>query len=150
MNAIDLLKADHREVERLFAKFLASEISDTRIREDLFNQIETELLLHGDVEERVFYPAVADFIPDKVEEALNEHAQINEVLADLTELNVDDDAFDPKMITLMETVVNHVQDEESADGILGLAQQKLDDARLERIAMQIQALKRSFPEELAA
>jgi hemerythrin superfamily protein len=150
MNAIDLLKDDHREVERLFAKFLAAEVSDTRIREDLFHHIETELLLHGDVEERVFYPAVGDFIPDKVEEALNEHAQINQVLADLTELNLDDDAFDPKMVTLMETVVSHVQEEESSDGILGLAQQKLDDARLEQLARQIQALKRSFPEELAA
>ena len=63
MNAIALLKDDHREVDRLFSEMLAAEDSDVDQREDLLQQIERELLVHTDIEERVFYPAIEDLVP---------------------------------------------------------------------------------------
>src|SRR5205085_5900200 len=86
MNAIDLLKDDHREVERLFSEFLAAEDSEADQREEIFQQIEKELLVHGDIEEQIFYPAVEDFASGEVEEALNEHAQVKTLLGELLEI----------------------------------------------------------------
>jgi len=150
MNAIDLLKDDHREVERLFSEFLASEDSEPDQREEIFQQIEKELLVHGEVEEKIFYPAVEDFSPEKVEEAVREHAEVKQILADMLELEIEDDAFDKKLTFLMETVQRHVQEEEAKDGILEIARQKMNNARLEQLARQIRELKRSSSEELAA
>src|SRR5262249_3162626 len=148
--AIDLLKDDHREVERLFSEFLASEDSEPIQREEIFQQIEKELLVHGDIEEKIFYPAVEAFAESKVDEAVSEHQQIKQILADMLEIAIDDEAFDKKLATLMETVQRHVQEEEAPNGILELARQKLDNNRLEELARQMQAMKRSSSEELAA
>jgi hemerythrin superfamily protein len=150
MNAIDLLKDDHREVERLFSEFLASEDSEPDQREDIFQQIEKELLVHGDIEEKIFYPAVEYFSPEKIEESVREHAQVKQILADMLELEIGDEAFDKKLTVLMETVRRHVQEEEAPDGVLEIAQQKFDKTKLEQLARRIQDLKRSSSEELAA
>ena len=150
MNAIDLLKDDHREVERLFSEFISSEDSQPDQREDIFQQIEKELLVHGDVEERIFYPAVESIAPEKVEEAVREHAQVKQILAEMLELEIEDEAFDKKLTMLMETVRRHVQEEEAPNGVLEIARQKFDKTKLEQLARRIQDLKRSSSEELAA
>jgi hypothetical protein len=150
MNAIDLLKDDHREVERLFSEFLASEDSEPNQREDIFQQIEKELLVHGDIEEKIFYPAVKDAAPEKVTEAIHEHTQVKQILADMLELEIDDEAFEKKLTLLMETVQHHVQEEEAADGVLEVAQHKFDEQKLEQLSRRMQELRRSSSEELAA
>jgi hemerythrin superfamily protein len=150
MNAIDLIKDDHREVERLFSEFLASEDSELDQREEIFQQIEKELLVHTDIEEKIFYPAVEDFAPDKIEQSVEEHAQVRQILSDMLELEIDDDGFEKKLTTLMESVQHHVQEEEGPNGVLELARQNFDDKKLEQLARQMQELKRSSSEELAA
>jgi hemerythrin superfamily protein len=150
MNAIDLLKDDHREVERLFSEFLASEDSEPTQREEIFQQIEKELLVHGDIEEKIFYPAVKDAAPEKVTEAIHEHTQVKQILADMLEIEIDDEAFEKKLTLLMGTVQRHVQEEEAADGVLEVARQKFNEQKLEQLARQMQELRRSSSEELAA
>lgn len=150
MNAIDLIKDDHREVKRLFSEFLAADDAEMDQREDIFQQIEKELLVHTDIEEKIFYPAVEDLSPGKVEEAIKDHDQVKQILAELLELEVSDDAFEKKLTTLMQNVQRHVQEEEAPNGILELARKNMDEARLNQLAKQIQDLKRSSSEELAA
>jgi len=150
MNAIDLLKDDHREVEQLFSEFLASEDSEPNQREELFQQIEKELLIHGDIEEKIFYPAVEKFSPGKIQEAIREHAEVKKLLAELLELEIDEDAFDKKLTTLMENVQKHVQEEEAPSGVLELARKNFNAARLDQLGRQMQEMKDSSSEELAA
>jgi hemerythrin superfamily protein len=150
MNAIDLIKDDHREVERLYSEFLASEDSEPSQREEIFQQLEKELLVHGDVEERIFYPAIERLASKKIEQSRQEHSEIRQILADMLPLEVEDEAFDEKLTTLMETVRTHVQEEEAPDGVLELARLKLDAGRLDLLARQMLELKRSSSEELAA
>ena len=150
MNAIDLIKDDHREVERLFAEFLASEDAELDQREEIFQQIEKELLLHTDIEEKIFYPAVEDFALDKIQKSEEEHAQVKQILADMLELEIDDDAFEKKLTSLRENVQHHVQEEEAPDGVLEVARQNMDEAKLQQLARQMEEMKRSSSEELAA
>ena len=112
MNAIDLLKSQHREVEALFAKIEKAKNADAK--EDLFTQIADKLAVHAAIEEHHFYPAVkAKRTEDILLEALEEHLSIKRVIADLLEIEPDDETFDAKVKVLKEQVEHHVEEEES-------------------------------------
>ena len=57
MNAIELLKEDHDRVDKLFQKVQATEESEHM---DLFQQILSELEVHTQIEETIFYPTVKE------------------------------------------------------------------------------------------
>ena len=73
MDAVALLKADHRKVEELFAAFEKAS-GDGRKRK-LAEQICMELTVHTKIEEDVFYPACEG----KVEEDLLKEAYVEHV-----------------------------------------------------------------------
>ncbi|HYR88682.1 MAG TPA: hemerythrin domain-containing protein [Terriglobia bacterium] len=149
MNAIDLLKNDHQTVQHLFAEYISTDESETDRREDLFQQIEKELLAHTDVEEGIFYPAIKNIAPDLIEQAISEHQEVTRLLTEMLEYEVDDEEFDKRMNNLMETVQMHVQEEEGAGGVMDIASQKLA-GQLEEMGKQIQQRKESADEEQAA
>jgi len=65
MNAIDILKKDHQEVQRLFSEFMSADEDDFDRREDLFQQIDKALTTHSDAEEQIFYPSVEKHASDQ-------------------------------------------------------------------------------------
>ena len=148
MDAIELLKEDHRRVEQLFSDFLENASETTQ--EDLFQQIETELLAHGEAEEQVFYPALRSHAAAKVEEAIKEHARVKQLLADLLDEEVNEEDFETKFTELMEDVQQHVTEEEGPGGVMEIARQVLDQEELSKMAAQIEAIKRDVEGELAA
>jgi len=150
MNAIDLLKQDHQEVQKLFSEFLSAEDEDFARREDLFQQIDKALLAHSDAEEQIFYPAMKKYAPDVVKEALDEHETVKQLLLEMLDLEVDDEEFDNRMNVLIENVENHVQEEEGSGGILDLAGQELEQRQLDEMGRQIQQRKTESEDELAA
>ena|SRR2546422_6517314 len=81
MDAINLLKTDHRKVDKIFEDL---EKGDGN-REKLFSDLATELTVHAEIEEQLFYPAVKDAEPtrDLVLESYEEHKQMKLVLSDL-------------------------------------------------------------------
>jgi len=150
MNAIDLLKRDHQEVQKLFSEFMSTEDEDFARREDLFQQIDKALLAHSDAEEQIFYPAMDKYAPDLVKEALDEHKVVKQLLLEMLDLEVDDEEFDKRMNLLIENVENHVQEEEGSGGVLELAGEKLDHQQLADMGRQIQQRKTESEDELAA
>ena len=81
-DAIALLKADHRKVEDLFAKFEAAREADKKQR--LAKQICTELTVHTILEEEIFYPACEGEIEDGlVSEGYVEHDAAKVLIAEL-------------------------------------------------------------------
>ncbi|TMD40908.1 MAG: hypothetical protein E6I88_08640 [Chloroflexi bacterium] len=81
MDAITLLKNDHRQVEKLFKEI---EKGDGN-REKLFKELKDELDVHAQIEEQLFYPAVRDAkqTHEIVLESFEEHKQVKMVLMDL-------------------------------------------------------------------
>jgi len=149
MDAIDLLKQDHRKVEDLFAAFLQAEDSEEE-REGIFQQIQIELSAHAEAEERAFYPAVQAEIPEQVDEALQEHSEMKEVLAELLGMDFDQEGFDSKFTSLMKAVQRHVDEEEGPEGIMETARQKLGAETLASISDEIEAVKREVQGDMAA
>ena len=54
-DAVALLKEDHRTVEDLFARF--EKASGDGRKQELATEICTELSIHAQIEEEIFYPA---------------------------------------------------------------------------------------------
>jgi hypothetical protein len=111
MDAVALLKADHRKVEDLFAKFEATK--STAKKQTLVQQICTELSVHTMIEEEIFYPACTGEIEeDVVQEAYVEHDGAKVLIAELVASDVDEEFFDAKVKVLSELIKHHVQEEE--------------------------------------
>ena len=110
-DAIALLKADHRKVEDLFAKFETAREADTKKR--LAKQICTELTVHTILEEEIFYPACKGEIEDDlISEAYVEHDSAKVLIAELEAGSPAEEFYDAKVKVLSEQIEHHVHEEE--------------------------------------
>ncbi|MEO8301998.1 MAG: hemerythrin domain-containing protein, partial [Rhizomicrobium sp.] len=81
LDAIALLKADHRKVEDLFEKYEKSRGKKAEIA----RQICLELCVHATIEEEIFYPACKDAVEDdKLDEAYVEHDGAKVLIAEIS------------------------------------------------------------------
>lgn len=128
-DAIAMLTADHRKVKGLFKEFakLKESNGSDEDKADIVKQICDALKVHAEVEEEIFYPAVRAAIDDKdlMDEALVEHAGAKELIAQLEEMDPDDDLYDAKVTVLGEQIDHHVQEEEG-DMFLKAKKAKVD------------------------
>ena len=110
-DAIAMLKADHKKVSGLFAEFEKARASTTKKR--LVGTICTELSVHAQVEEEVFYPAVKAALKDKemIPEAVVEQATMKELIGQIQGAEPDGEMYDAKVKVLSEYVKHHVKEE---------------------------------------
>lgn len=135
MNAIDMLKKEHRAVEELFEKFEKAGSPDAKRK--VFEQIADALAVHATIEEKHFYPAAkGDGTEDLLLEAVEEHLEVKRVIADLLELDASDETFEAKVKVLQENVEHHVNEEEGE--LFPKVQKLLDDEKLETIAAEME------------
>ncbi len=114
-DAIVMLMADHKKVKTLFSQFQKlKEGGGEEEKTSLVQQICTELKIHTQIEEEIFYPAVRKAIEDAdlMDEALVEHAGAKELVAQLEEADPADDLYDAKVTVLGEQIDHHVKEEE--------------------------------------
>src|ERR1700716_3504773 len=111
MDAIQLLKNDHKKVEKIFSD-LENKTDDRRA---LFPELDRELSVHAEIEEKIFYPAAKEAEPtrDLVLESIEEHKQIKMVLADLEQTDKTTDEWGAALKVLKEDVMHHVGEEEN-------------------------------------
>jgi hemerythrin superfamily protein len=118
MDAITLLKQDHREVEALFKRFEAAGDGALKLKRKLVDQIIAALSKHASIEEAILYPAARAALEetsdgeDMVLEALEEHHVVKWTLEELITLAPDAERFEAKATVLMESVRHHVKEEE--------------------------------------
>lgn len=149
MSAIDLLESQHREVAKLFKQIEKTTSGEEKIR--LFEEIADKLAIHAAIEEHHFYPAVkAKRTEDILLEAVEEHLVIKRTIADLLQLEVGDEHFDPKITVLKEEVEHHVGEEEKdlfPKVKKLLSKQELDALEQEMIAEQEELEEEGNPRE---
>ena len=110
-DAIALLKADHGKVSGLFADYEKTNSSNKK--KALVAELCTELSVHTQIEEEIFYPAIKAALKDKalVPEATVEHGSIKDLIAQLEGLEPDGEVYDAKVKVLSEYVEHHVKEE---------------------------------------
>ena len=113
-DAIQLLKADHKQVKQLFEKFEKAE-ADTD-KQALADTICKALTVHATIEEEIFYPAAYDALDeegdDLLDEAEVEHASAKDLIAQIQSAKAGEPLFDAKVKVLGEYINHHVQEEE--------------------------------------
>jgi hemerythrin-like domain-containing protein len=115
MDALTLLKNDHRSVEQLFKRFEKAGDRAYTEKRQLADRIIEALSQHAAIEEQVFYPVVRATVGDTedvVLESLEEHHIVKWVLSELDSMEPTDERFDAKMTVLIENVRHHVEEEE--------------------------------------
>ncbi len=115
MDAIVLLKNDHKTVQKLFKQFEKAGDSAHAEKKKIVRQIIEELSVHAHIEEQVFYPAARERVPDTedhVLESLEEHHIVKWVLSELQDMDPTHERFDAKVTVLIENVRHHVEEEE--------------------------------------
>ena len=116
VDAIALLKADHRKVEGLFADY--EKARNAERKRSLAGQICLELTVHSKIEEDVFYPACRENAVDEdmMNEANVEHDSAKVLIAEIEKGGPDDDYYDAKVKVLSEMIKHHVKEEEKKSG----------------------------------
>ena len=142
LDAIKLLSADHREVEELFEKFEKASRDGTK--EKIAKQICTELKIHAQIEEEIFYPALRGKISDDdLDEAIVEHDGAKVLINDIEAGSPDDDFYDAKVKVLQEEIEHHVKEEEKQrDNIF--TQARKTDVDLVALGEQMAARKQEL------
>ena len=120
-DAIELLKDDHRRIEKLFAEYEslrgrgpADAGGDRQRIAQIAQQVAAELSVHAQLEETLFYPALQQATGDArgIERAHEDHGQAKRLLRDLSSMAPDDGDFDSTMLSLAKAVREHVRMEE--------------------------------------
>ena len=147
-DAIELLTADHAEVDKLFKQFekmTEAEGADEE-KANCVAEICAALTVHATIEEQIFYPAARKALEedDLLDEAEVEHEGVKRLVAELEEMSPGDDLYDAKVTVLGEYVKHHVREEE--DEMFP----KVKKAKLDTVALGVRmaARKKELQDEL--
>jgi hemerythrin superfamily protein len=116
-DAIVLLKADHKQIRRLFREFRAAGDKAVKKKARLVEQIISLLTVHTYIENEVMYPEVRALLPDlddEVLESYEEHHVADVLCMELSGMAADAERFDAKTMVLIESVTHHIEEEEQA------------------------------------
>jgi hypothetical protein len=143
-DGLQLLAADHRKVESLFEAFEAA--SGTAAKQKLVTQICTELKVHAQIEEEIYYPEIRGKVEeDALDEAYVEHDSAKLLINELEAAEPDEAYYDAKVKVLSELIEHHVGEEEKQRDNL-FQQTRAADIDLEALGAKLAARK----EELLA
>ena len=114
LDAIELLKQDHRKVEDLFNEFEKLKDDDEAAATVVIESACAELQIHDKIETEIFYPALRgeEEVEDLLDEAEVEHDTVRELIDKLEGMELDDPKRLAHFTVLMEYVKHHVEEEE--------------------------------------
>jgi iron-sulfur cluster repair protein YtfE (RIC family) len=118
-SACELLDADHVAVKHLFVEYaklavLPNSDTTTAERAALARKICDELTVHAQIEEEIFYPAFRAALPEDaalVDEAVKEHQEAKQLIADILEIAEATPAMDTLVAELNRAIEHHVKEE---------------------------------------
>ncbi|HET8692032.1 MAG TPA: hemerythrin domain-containing protein [Steroidobacteraceae bacterium] len=143
-DAIALLKADHRQVEKWFAEFKKARKQERKAK--LADDICRALKVHTLIEEEIFYPAFLEATDDSDthHEAEVEHDAAKKLIAEIEKMSAGDEYFDAKVNVLSEMIKHHVKEEEAPGGMF--AESRKSDMDLEALGERMKARKEQLEE----
>lgn len=125
------LKEEHGQVSTLMNRCAAT--NDPGTRRELFAEIRKQLIAHAKGEEREFYPVFRQFeeTSDIVEEAIEDHGAIDEILEQLHAIGTDSEEWADLFDELLTEVQDHVAQEENE--LFPLCEKLIDDDQAKQI-----------------
>jgi hemerythrin-like domain-containing protein len=114
-DAIVMLKADHKEIQRVFREFEAAGDKAVKKKGRLVKQMIELLTVHTYIENEVMYPEVRKLLPDledDILESYEEHHVADMLVMELSAMAPDAERFEAKTTVLIENVTHHIEEEE--------------------------------------
>lgn len=147
----DLIEADHRKVESLFAKLEKTTERGAKTREKLYSELRQEITLHSEAEEKAIYPLLKE--KEKTEEiafeSIEEHSIVKFLIQKLDKTSCDAKEWTAQITALKEVIEHHVEEEEEED-MFKKMKSTFSSEELSEMAMGFQKIKGREPHVEAA
>jgi hemerythrin-like domain-containing protein len=134
MDALTLVRQDHRRVESLLVRVERLEGDDAAKRVVLLGQLQAALRHHVDAEETILYTIFrerarrAEVDPAPLDQAIEQHRLIVRLAGELAATSPRDPALEAKLTVLVEQVRDHLDTEDSV--LLTAIEDLIDDDTL--------------------
>jgi hemerythrin-like domain-containing protein len=150
MDAMSLLKEDHRKVKKILAELESTTERGTKTREELFTKVKQELVIHEAIEEEIFYPALKEHPKTKeiALEGYEEHHVVDTVMAEIEGVAYDDEKWGAKFTVMKENLEHHIEEEEGE--MFKQAKQVFDQDELTQLGESMKARKEDLMRQQAA
>ena len=141
MDAMSLLKEDHRKVKKMLAELESTTERGVKTREELFTRLKQELVVHEAIEEEIFYPALKEHPKTKeiALEGYEEHHVVDTVMAEIEGVAYDDEKWGAKFSVMKENLEHHIEEEEGE--MFKQAKQVFDEDELNQLGESMKARK---------
>ncbi len=147
MDVLELIKADHRSIEKLFSEIEKTE--DTHKLYDCFNKLYQSLRVHTEVEEQSFYPVVGDRqdTQNLINVAQKEHDEVKQMLEDVSSFSPTSPQFKAKIQELKQAFQHHVSEEENE--VFAKVSQYISPEEREQLSNEFTSLKQKLQTEMS-
>lgn len=140
MDALQLLREDHRRVKELFRQF--SEAEDGATRKAISDEAIAELMIHAQLEEEIFYPAMQrEGLTEIVTHAEAEHMAAETIMEELIGIDARGTQLQARFQVLAELVIEHITEEESQ---LFPRAAELGSERLDNLGDKLQEMRQQL------
>jgi hemerythrin superfamily protein len=110
-NPVQALMQDHELVRRLADHYMNSASAD--VKKQAATQLLQAIHTHSRLEESAFYPAVREVAPDLIGQFEHDHLKVDDLLATLQGMSMDEPRAEPMMREMLTSVLAHIQQEEN-------------------------------------
>jgi iron-sulfur cluster repair protein YtfE (RIC family) len=150
MDAMSLLKEDHRKVKKMLAELESTTERGVKTREELFTKVKQELVVHEAIEEEIFYPALKEHPKTKeiALEGYEEHHVVDTVMAEIEGVAYDDEKWGAKFTVMKENLEHHIEEVEGE--MFKQARQVFDQDELTQLGESMKARKEDLMTQQAA
>lgn len=139
MEAFEQLRRDHLQARMLLVNLGRACQTALDRAQGLFATIRRELEIHAQLEQKLLYPALKPVAPVRVEQALEDHRTIDQLLAQMQEHSLQDPEFSNWVWDLAENVEHHIELEENE--LFSVAQDRLSGPVLEELEQEMRNLR---------
>ncbi len=141
MDALTLLKEDHDKAKKLMTELEETTERGVKTREQKWTKLLKELTIHENIEEEIFYPALAEHpkAKDLVLEAMEEHHLVDDIVEQLKDTPFDDEHWAAKFKVTKENVEHHIEEEETE--MFKVARQVFSKEELDELGSRLEATK---------
>ena len=148
MDALSLLRRDHRELKKVLAELEPTTDRAVRTRTRLFAQLERELIAHETIEEELFYPALRAR-PSAAEMARTHerHRVVDDLVEPVRRIPVSDPTWLAHTRRMKDGLESHFLEEESE--LFELARRTFSSAELQELGLRMADRRAAVVRELS-
>jgi hemerythrin superfamily protein len=140
VNGDEVLIGHHRELLGYFTAIEQTPRGDRDRRRELLDELVTELTIHAQIEDEIFYPAVTSVSP-LISIAHSEHRQLDDQLAVVLRQDITGAPFESELEALKAILTEHAGEEERE---MFPQSHKLGSAKLQELGERLRARQKQL------